>query len=432
MDSPMERFFRLSRSGTSSGIEVGAGLTTFMAMAYIAFVNPQMMANTGMDQGASFVATCLAAALACFFMGLYANWPVGLAPGMGLNAFFTYTIVGDMGYPWQTALGAVFIAGLLFVLLTVTRLREWMLVSIPWNLRIAMGAGIGLFVGLIGLKNGGIIVDHPATLLALGDFKIIETSLAGLSFLIIVSLAVRQFPGAILVGILAVTGIGLLLDVVHYKGIVSLPPSVIPVLGQLDIMAALDVAMVSAIASILFVNLFDTAGTLVGVASQAGLANSDGDIKNLDKALVADSTSSVAGAIIGCAPVTSYVESAAGVAAGGRTGLTACTVGLLFLALIFFAPLAGMIPPFATAGALIYVALLMMSGLERLHWQDHTEALPALLIIVMVPLSFSIANGIAAGFLSYVILKVAAGKSREVSIAAWVMAAIFTARFAFM
>ena len=428
----MERFFRLSQSGTSSGIEVGAGLTTFMAMAYIAFVNPQMMANTGMDQGASFVATCLAAALACFFMGLYANWPVGLAPGMGLNAFFTYTIVGDMGYPWQTALGAVFIAGLLFVLLTVTRLREWMLVSIPWNLRIAMGAGIGLFVGLIGLKNGGIIVDHPATLLALGDFKIIETSLAGLSFLIIVSLAVRQFPGAILIGILSVTGIGLLLDVVHYDGIVSLPPSVIPVLGQLDVMAALDVAMVSAIASILFVNLFDTAGTLVGVASQAGLANSDGDIKNLDKALVADSTSSVAGAIIGCAPVTSYVESAAGVAAGGRTGLTACTVGLLFLALIFFAPLAGMIPPFATAGALIYVALLMMSGLERLHWQDHTEALPALLIIVMVPLSFSIANGIAAGFLSYVILKVAAGKSREVSFAAWVMAAIFTARFAFI
>jgi len=428
----MERFFRLSQSGTSSGIEVGAGLTTFMAMAYIAFVNPQMMANTGMDQGASFVATCLAAALACFFMGLYANWPVGLAPGMGLNAFFTYTIVGDMGYPWQTALGAVFIAGVLFVLLTVTRLREWMLVSIPWNLRIAMGAGIGLFVGLIGLKNGGIIVDHPATLLALGDFKIIETSLAGLSFLIIVSLAVRQFPGAILIGILAVTGIGLLLDVVHYDGIVSLPPSVIPVLGQLDVMAALDVAMVSAIASILFVNLFDTAGTLVGVASQAGLANSDGDIKNLDKALVADSTSSVAGAIIGCAPVTSYVESAAGVAAGGRTGLTACTVGLLFLALIFFAPLAGMIPPFATAGALIYVALLMMSGLERLHWQDHTEALPALLIIVMVPLSFSIANGIAAGFLSYVILKVAAGKSREVSFAAWVMAAIFTARFAFI
>jgi len=428
----MERFFRLSQSGTSSGIEVGAGLTTFMAMAYIAFVNPQMMANTGMDQGASFVATCLAAALACFFMGLYANWPVGLAPGMGLNAFFTYTIVGDMGYPWQTALGAVFIAGVLFVLLTVTRLREWMLVSIPWNLRIAMGAGIGLFVGLIGLKNGGIIVDHPATLLALGDFKVIETSLAGLSFLIIVSLAVRQFPGAILIGILSVTGIGLLLDVVHYDGIVSLPPSVIPVLGQLDVMAALDVAMVSAIASILFVNLFDTAGTLVGVASQAGLANSDGDIKNLDKALVADSTSSVAGAIIGCAPVTSYVESAAGVAAGGRTGLTACTVGLLFLALIFFAPLAGMIPPFATAGALIYVALLMMSGLERLHWQDHTEALPALLIIVMVPLSFSIANGIAAGFLSYVILKVAAGKSREVSFAAWVMAAIFTARFAFI
>ena len=425
----MERLFGLSKSGTSVGIELGAGLTTFMAMAYIAFVNPQMMANTGMDQGASFVATCLAAAIACLFMGLYANWPIGLAPGMGLNAFFTYTIVGDMGYSWQTALGAVFIAGILFVLLTVTRLREWMLVSIPWNLRIAMGAGIGLFVGLIGLKNGGIIIDHPATLLALGDFKVVETGLAGLSFLIITSLAVRQFPGAILIGILAVTGMGLLLDVVHYQGIVSMPPSIEPVLGQLDIVAALDTAMVSAIASILFVNLFDTAGTLVGVASQAGLANPEGEIKNLDKALVADSTSSVAGALIGCAPVTSYVESAAGVAAGGRTGLTACTVGVLFLALIFFAPLAGMIPPFATAGALLYVALLMMSGLERLDWRDHTESLPALLIIVMVPLSFSIANGIAAGFLSYVILKVAAGKPGEVSVAAWFMAAIFTARF---
>ncbi len=426
----MERLFGLAKSGSSAGVELGAGLTTFMAMAYIAFVNPQMMANTGMDPGASFVATCLAAAIACFFMGLYANWPIGLAPGMGLNAFFTYTIVGDMGYPWQTALGAVFIAGILFVLLTITRLREWMLVSIPWNLRIAMGAGIGLFVGLIGLKNGGIIIDHPATLLSLGDFKVIETALAGLGFLIIISLAVRQFPGAILIGILAVTGIGWGLDVVQYQGIVSLPPSVMPVLGQLDIVAALDVAMVSAIASILFVNLFDTAGTLVGVASQAGMANPGGDIENLDKALVADSTSSVAGALIGCAPVTSYVESAAGVAAGGRTGLTACTVGGLFVALIFFAPLAGMIPPFATAGALIYVALLMMSGLQRLDWQDHTESLPALLIIIMVPLSFSIASGIAAGFLSYVILKVAAGKARHISLAAWVMAAIFTARFA--
>lgn len=426
----MERLFGLAKSGSSAGVELGAGLTTFMAMAYIAFVNPQMMANTGMDPGASFVATCLAAAIACFFMGLYANWPIGLAPGMGLNAFFTYTIVGDMGYPWQTALGAVFIAGILFVLLTITRLREWMLVSIPWNLRIAMGAGIGLFVGLIGLKNGGIIIDHPATLLSLGDFKVIETALAGLGFLIIISLAVRQFPGAILIGILAVTGIGWGLDVVQYQGIVSLPPTVMPVLGQLDIVAALDIAMVSAIASILFVNLFDTAGTLVGVASQAGMANPDGDIENLDKALVADSTSSVAGALIGCAPVTSYVESAAGVAAGGRTGLTACTVGGLFVALIFFAPLAGMIPPFATAGALIYVALLMMSGLQRLDWQDHTESLPALLIIIMVPLSFSIANGIAAGFLSYVILKVAAGKARHISLAAWVMAAIFTARFA--
>ena len=426
----MDKLFKLSAAKTTIGVELSAGLTTFMAMAYIAFVNPQMMASAGMDQGASFVATCLAAALACFLMGLYANWPVGLAPGMGLNAFFTYTIVGDMGYPWQTALGAVFIAGILFVVLTVTRLREWMLVSIPWNLRIAMGAGIGLFVGMIGLKNGGIIVDHPATLLSLGNFQVTETLLAGLGFLVITGLATRQFPGAILAGILIVTVVGLAVGAVEYNGIVSAPPSIAPVLGQLDIAAALDVAMISAIASILFVNLFDTAGTLVGVATQAGLTNEKGDIQNLDRALHADSTSSVAGALVGCAPVTSYVESAAGVAAGGKTGLTACAVGAMFIAMIFFAPLAGMIPPFATAGALLYVALLMMSGMQHLSWTDPTELLPALLTIIMVPLSFSIANGIAAGFLSYVLLKVIAGKSADVTAAAWVMAVIFTARFA--
>ena len=413
----MDKLFKLSAAKTTIGVELSAGLTTFMAMAYIAFVNPQMMASAGMDQGASFVATCLAAALACFLMGLYANWPVGLAPGMGLNAFFTYTIVGDMGYPWQTALGAVFIAGILFVLLTVTRLREWMLVSIPWNLRIAMGAGIGLFVGMIGLKNGGIIVDHPATLLSLGNFQVTETLLAGLGFLVITGLATRQFPGAILAGILAVTIVGLAVDAVEYNGIVSVPPSIAPVLGQLDIASAFDVAMISAIASILFVNLFDTAGTLVGVATQAGLTNEKGEIENLDRALHADSTSSVAGALVGCAPVTSYVESAAGVAAGGKTGLTACAVGVLFIAMIFFAPLAGMIPPFATAGALLYVALLMMSGMQHLSWTDPTELLPALLTIIMVPLSFSIANGIAAGFLSYVLLKVIAGKSADVTAA---------------
>jgi len=425
----VKKFFKLAESNTTVSIELSAGLTTFMAMAYIVFVNPQMMASAGMEQGASFVATCLAAALACFMMGLYANWPVGLAPGMGLNAFFTYTIVGELGYPWQTALGAVFIAGILFVVLTITRLREWMLVSIPWNLRIAMGAGIGLFVGMIGLKNGGIIIDHPATLLSLGNFQTTETLLAGLGFLTITGLATRQFPGAILIGIFLVTGVGLSIGAVQYQGIVSMPPSVAPVLGQLDIAAAFDVAMISAIASILFVNLFDTAGTLVGVATQAGLVNEKGDIKHLDRALHADSTSSVAGALVGCAPVTSYVESAAGVAAGGRTGLTACAVGVLFLAMIFFAPLASMIPPFATAGALIYVALLMMSGMQHLNWSDPTELLPALLTIIMVPLSFSIANGIAAGFLSYVILKVIAGKSADVTAAAWVMALIFTARF---
>ena len=425
----MEKFFKLSENNTTIGRELISGLTTFVAMSYIVFVNPQMMVSAGMDQGASFVATCLAAALGCFFMGLYANWPVGLAPGMGLNAFFTYTIVGEMGYSWQIALGAVFIAGVIFVIMSVTRLRAWMLASIPINLRIAMGAGVGLFIGVIGLQSGGIITDHASTLLTLGNLKTPQTLLAAISFLLIMGLAVRQVPGAILIGVLIVTILGILSGQVQYQGLVSTPPSIAPIFSKLDIKGAFDVAMISVIMSILFVNLFDTAGTLMAVASRAGLTDENGKIKNIGLAIKADSTSSVAGAIVGCAPVTSYVESAAGISAGGRTGLTALTIGVLFLFTIFLAPLAGMVPAFATSGALIYVALMMMGGMQQLSWSEPTELLPALITIIMIPLSFSIANGIAVGFLSYVTLKLVMGKSSEISGGAWFMTAIFALKF---
>ena len=431
MQALLDRLFKLEAHNTRVSSEIMAGLTTFITMAYIIFVNPQMMASAGMDQGASFAATCLAAALACVFMGLYANWPVGLAPGMGLNAFFTYTVVGEMGYSWQIALGAVFIAGILFVIMSVTRLRAWMLNSIPQDLRVAMGAGVGLFIGFIGLKSGGLITDNPATLLSLGDLAQPEPMLAALGFIIIAGLSVRQVPGAIMAGVLIITVLGLLTGLVEYQGLVSAPPSIAPTFMQLDIAGAFEVGMISVIIAILFVNLFDTAGTLLGVASRAGLVNEKGEIENMDKALQADSSSSVAGALFGCAPVTSYVESAAGVAAGGRTGLTAVTVGVLFLLAMFFAPLAGMVPAFATAGALIYVALLMMSGMQALNYDDATELVPALLTIIMIPLSFSIANGIAVGFISYVAIKIIAGRIADVSFGAWFLAAIFLAKFAF-
>jgi len=432
MNRFLDRLFKLQANGTNVSTEVLAGCTTFITMVYIIFVNPQMMAASGMDQGASFVGTCLAAAIACFVMGLYANWPVGMAPGMGLNAFFTYTVVGEMGYSWQVALGAVFLAGIIFVIMSVTRLRRWMLDSISLDLRIAMGAGVGLFVGFIGLKSGGIIVANGATFLSLGDFTKPQTLLAGLSFLSIAILSIRRVPGAIIIGILGITSIAIAMDLVQFNGLVAPPPSLAPTLMQLDIVGAFDVAMISVIIAFLFVNLFDTAGTLLGVASRAGLVDEQGDAKNLDRALKADSSSSVLGAFFGCPPVTSYVESSAGVEAGGRTGLTAVVVGSLFLLAIFFSPLAAIVPPYATAGALIYVAILMLSSMEALDWSDMTEILPALVTIIMIPLSFSIANGIALGFITYVAVKFFAGKRTDITLGAWFLAVIFLAKFTFL
>ncbi len=429
MKNLLERTFQLELNNTSIKQEFLAGFTTFITMAYIIFVNPQMMAASGMDLGASFVGTCIAAAIACFVMGFYSNWPVGLAPGMGLNAFFTYTVVGEMGYSWEVALGAVFLAGILFVVISITPLRQWMLNSIPMNLRIAMGAGVGLFVGFIGLKTGGIIIQNEATFLSLGNFKNIETLLAALGFLLILILAVRKVVGAIIIGVLAVTISGILLGLIEFNGIVSSPPDLRPILLKLDIMGAIDVAMISVVISFLFVNLFDTAGTLLGVASRANLIEDSGKIINLDKALKADSTSSVAGSFFGCSPVTSYVESSAGVEAGGRTGLTAITIGAFFLIAIFFSPIASMVPSYATAGALVYVAILMLGGMEKLDWSDNTELLPALIMIIMIPLTFSIANGIAIGFISYVVLKLSSKKASDISLGAWFLFLIFVMKF---
>lgn len=428
----LEKIFHLESHNTSIKQEFLAGFTTFITMAYIIFVNPQMMASSGMDQGASFVGTCIAAAIACFAMGIYSNWPVGLAPGMGLNAFFTYTVVGEMGYSWEVALGAVFLAGILFVIMSITPLRKWMLDSIPLNLRIAMGSGVGLFIGFIGLKSGGIIVSNNATFLSLGNFLEIETLLSGLGFLLIAILAVRNVSGAIIIGVLSVTLLGVVLNLVQFQGFVAYPPDISPIFMQLDILGALDLAMISVIMSFLFVNLFDTAGTLMGVATRAKLIDESGEVVNLERALKADSSSSVIGSFLGCAPVTSYVESSAGVEAGGRTGLTAVFVGVFFLVAIFFSPLAAIVPAYATAGALIYVAILMLSGMEKLDWTNFTELLPALIIIIMIPLTFSIANGIALGFISYVVMKISTGDLRNVSSGAWFLTIVFLAKFIFL
>ena len=432
MEQYLNKFFDLEAKKTNIKNEFLAGLTTFITMAYIIFVNPQMMSAAGMDQGAIFVGTCLAAAIACFAMGIFANWPIGLAPGMGLNAFFTYTVVGEMGYSWEVALGAVFIAGILFFIMSITKLRGWMISSIPLNLRIAMGAGVGLFIGLIGLKSGGIIISNDATLLALGDFKKIETLLACLGFLIISALSLRKIPGSIIVGILTITVIALITGLIEFNGLISYPPDITPTLMKLDIIGALNIGMITVIMSFLFVNLFDTTGTLVGVATRANLLDENGEAKDLDKALKADSGASIFGTFFGCSPVTSYVESSAGVEAGGRTGLTAVVVGLLFIMAMFLSPLAAIIPVYATAGALIYVAILMLGGMEKLNWSCAQELIPALVIIVMIPLTFSIADGIALGFLAYVSLKISNGEIKEISYGAWFLTIIFISKFIFL
>ena len=428
----IERYFGIDGRNTTIKTEILAGLTTFLTMAYIIFVNPDMLAKAGMDKGAVFVATCLASALGCFLMGLIARLPVALAPGMGLNAFFTFTVVLGMGKSWQVALGAVFISGLLFVLISAFKLREWIINAIPYTLTQGIVAGIGAFLAFIALKSSGIIVASPATFVTMGKLTDFGPAMAILSFFLIVVFVQRKVPAAVMLSILIVTVISLLAGETHYSGIVSMPPSIAPTFMQLDIAGALDVSMVSVIFAFLFVVLFDTSGTLIGVTKKAGLMSTDGQIPNLGKALFADSTAAVAGSLLGTSSVTSYVESTAGVAAGGRTGLTAIVVGVLFLLALFFAPLAGMIPAYATAGAIFYVAVLMLFTLREIDWDDLTEASPVAVVLLLTPLTFSIADGIALGFITYTIAKLVSGRYKEVSPAVWVLTVILLAKLIFL
>lgn len=428
----IERYFGIDGRNTTIKTEILAGLTTFLTMAYIIFVNPDMLAKAGMNKGAVFVATCLTSALGCFLMGLIARLPVALAPGMGLNAFFTFTVVLGMGKSWQVALGAVFISGLLFVLISAFKLREWIINAIPYTLKQGIVAGIGAFLAFIALKSSGIIVASPATFVTMGKLTDFGPAMAILSFFLIVVFVQRKVPAAVMLSILIVTVISLLAGETHYSGIVSMPPSIAPTFMQLDIAGALDVSMVSVIFAFLFVVLFDTSGTLIGVTKKAGLMSTDGQIPNLGKALFADSTAAVAGSLLGTSSVTSYVESTAGVAAGGRTGLTAIVVGVLFLLALFFAPLAGMIPAYATAGAIFYVAVLMLFTLREIDWDDLTEASPVAVVLLLTPLTFSIADGIALGFITYTIAKLVSGRYKEVSPAVWVLTVILLAKLIFL
>lgn len=427
----LERLFQLSAHGTNVRTEIIAGLTTFLTMAYIIFVNPAMMADAGIDPGAAFVATCLAAALGTLIMGLWANYPIALAPGMGLNAFFSYTVVGSMGYSWQVALGAVFLSGFLFFLLSIFKVREWIINSIPMALRSAIAAGIGLFLALIALKNAGIVVPHPATMVSLGDMTQPAPILAGLGFVLIVALAFKRVTGAVMIGILVITAISLLLGLSQASGIVSAPPSLAPTFMQLDIAGALEIGLISVVFAFLFVDLFDTSGTLIGVAQRANLVDENGRMPRLGRALMADSTATMAGSFLGTSTTTSFIESAAGTAAGGRTGLTACVVALLFLLCLFLSPLATAVPAFATAPALLFVAVLMTGGLVQVDWEDLSEAAPVVVTAIMMPLTFSIAHGIAIGFISWTAIKLLAGRWRELNPSLYILSALFIIKLAF-
>ena len=428
----IERYFGINGDNTTVKTEILAGITTFLTMAYIIFVNPNVLAEAGMDKGAVFVATCLASALGCFIMGIYARLPVALAPGMGLNAFFTYSVVLGMGYAWQTALGAVFLSGCIFILLSLFKIREWIINAIPLCLKQGVVAGIGAFLAFIALQSSGVIVAREATLVALGDMHTFPPIMAALGFIVIIGLSYKKIPGAVTIGILLIALISLLTGHTQFAGIMSAPPSILPTFMQLDIAGAFDVAMISVIFAFLFVDLFDTAGTLVATTSQANLIDKNGNIPNMGKALLADSTATVTGALLGTSSTTSFIESVAGVAAGGRTGLMAVTVGVLFLLSVFFAPLAAMIPSYATAGAIFYVAVLMLATLKDINWEDLTDAAPVAVVLLFTPLTYSVADGIALGFITFTSVKLIAGKYSEVTVPVWVLTFVLLAKIVFL
>lgn len=429
----LERLFKLKANNTNIKTECIAGLTTFLAMSYIIFINPDILSNGAkMDHAAVFVATCLAAFIGSCIMGLIANYPIALAPGMGLNVFFSYTVVQSMGYSWQIALGAVFISATLFFLLSLFKIREWIINSIPLELRSAIAAGIGLFLAIIALQKSQIILPDEATLVTLGHITHAEPLLAILGFFIIMALEARRVPGSVIISILFITFISILFNITNFKGVMSMPPSLAPTFLQLDIAGAFQVGMIVIIFSFLFVDLFDNSGTLIGVAKNSGLMRADGYLPRMGRVLIADSTAAMSGSLLGTSTTTSFVESAAGVAAGGRTGLTACIAGILFLFALFFSPLAESVPSFATAPALMFVAILMASGLAEVDWKDLTTAAPVFITAISMPLTYSIANGIAFGFISWTVIKLITGRYKEVTPALFVLSVLFVLKFAFI
>lgn len=431
----LEKIFKLSAKHTSVRTEIIAGLTTFVAMAYILFVNPSILSNAGIPREAAVAATIWSAALCTLAMGLFANFPVAMAPGMGLNAFFAFYVCGTLGLPWQTALGAVFISGIVFFLLTVTKLRQLIIDSVPMSLKAAVVVGIGMFIAFVGLQSSGIIVANDATKVTLGHFTDPKVALSCLGIIVIAILLTLRVKAAMLAGILVTGIIGMIIGAAPSpKGISDIVSLDLPHMSetflQLDIPAAVHYGLISIIFTFTVVELFDNIGTLIGVTKAAGLMDKDGRIENIDRALMTDSVGTMVSAVMGTCTVTSYVESTAGVNAGGKTGLTAVTVGICFLLAFLFAPLFGLIPAFATAPALIIVGAMMMKNITGVNFKDYTDSIPAFLTIIMMPMSYSIANGFGFGFASYCLLKIFSGRIKEISPVMWVVTIIFLISFA--
>jgi len=427
----LERYFRLTENQTSVRSEFLGGLTTFITMAYIVAVNPHMLAETGMPIEGVIFATCISAAVATLVMGLYANYPIAMAPGMSLNAYFTYVVCMQMHVPWQTALGVIFFSGVVFLILTVTRVREQIVNGIPDCLKHSTAGGIGMFIAFVGLRNAKLVVANPATFVSLGSFSNHEAQLALIGLAIMLILMTRKLHGAILIGVLLTTGIGIL------RGMTSRPTSIFSLPHpsgtwlQLDLKSALHLGLFEIIFVFLFVDLFDNVGTLVGVCEQGGFVK-DGKIPRVGRALVSDAVGTLFGSLTGTSTVTSYIESAAGVAAGARTGLSNVFTALFFLLAMFFAPLAAAIPGYATAPALILVGALMTESIGRVEWNDFTDAIPAFVTLLATPLTFSIATGLSLGLISYTLVKVAAGRFREISPVIWILTVLFVFRYIYL
>ena len=422
----LEKLFGLSKAGTTIKTEIMAGVATFLTMAYITVVNPAILSTegTGMAFGAVFTATIIAAVIGTLIMGLWAKWPVALAPGMGLNAFFTFGVIFGMGYTYSQALAAVFVAGLVFLLLSVTPARRYIINSIPRSMKLGIGAGIGLFLAIIGFKNAGVVVDNPATLVGLGDISSWPVLLAGLGFAIMAILDKRKIPGAIIIGILAVSILAWIFGVADISGVVGAIPSPTHAFS-LDFSLIATAGFIGTAFAFLFVDFFDTAGTLTSVANLTGKVNKKtGEVEGIDKALLADSTATTVGALMGTSNTTSYIESGAGIKEGGKTGLTAVTVAVLFLACLVFAPLAQSIPAFATGPALVFIATYFLRNLKDIDWEDVSEYAPAVLAAIIMPLTFSIAYGIALGFIAYVLIKALSGKTSDLNGGSLAIAAV--------